>query len=80
MQQRRRDEGNLVKNGTGKQLKRKSKKKRGSKSARKNGRAFQFGHTLNFLEIDRLQSTPNGVDIPSKDEIGRMLWISKMIF
>ncbi|MDH5403827.1 MAG: hypothetical protein OEY49_15120 [Candidatus Heimdallarchaeota archaeon] len=27
-----------------------------------------------------MQSTPIGVDIPSKDEISRMLWVSKMIF
>ncbi|MDH5403305.1 MAG: DDE-type integrase/transposase/recombinase [Candidatus Heimdallarchaeota archaeon] len=66
--------------GKGKYKKRKLKKKRGSKSARKSGRTFQFGHTLNFLEVNWLQSTPKGVDIPSKDEISRMLWVAKMIF
>ncbi len=69
------------KNGTGKGKYRKklNKKKRGSKSARKSGRAFQFGHTLNLLEIDWLQTSPKGVDIPSKEIIGRLLWVSKMV-
>lgn len=70
------------KNGTGKgkYRKKKNKQRRGPKSARKNGRAFQFGHTLNFLEIDWLGPAPKGVDIPLKEEISRMLWVSKMIF
>lgn len=70
------------KNGTGKgkYQKKKNLKKRGPKSARISGRAFQFGHTLQFLEIDWLQSTPKGVDIPTKEDIRRILWIAKMVF
>ncbi|MCY3413735.1 MAG: DDE-type integrase/transposase/recombinase [Candidatus Heimdallarchaeota archaeon] len=70
------------KNGTGKEKyrKKRNKKKRGAKSARKNGRAFQFGHKLKFMEIDWLESTPKGIDIPTKEEISKILWVSKMIF
>ena len=70
------------KNGTGKKkYKRKNNmKKRGPKTARKSGRAFQFGHTMDLLKIDWLQSTPFGVDSPSEDEISRMLWVTTMVF
>jgi len=71
------------KNGTGKKYQKipeKNQKKRGPKTARSNGRNFQFGHTTKFLEIDWLQSTPKEVDTPSKGIIQRMLWVTIMIF
>lgn len=72
------------KNGTGKKKykkkKEKDKNKRGPKTARGSGRAFQFGHTMDFLKIDWLQSTPKGVEVPTTDEVSRMLWITTMVF
>ncbi|MFV2015255.1 MAG: DDE-type integrase/transposase/recombinase, partial [Candidatus Heimdallarchaeota archaeon] len=72
------------KNGTGKKKYKKKKEnekeKCGPKTARGSGRAFQFGHTLNRLKIDWLQSTPFGVDVPSEVEISRMLWVITMVF
>ena len=72
------------KNGTGKKKFKKKKEneknKRGPKTARGSGRAFQFGHSLDRLKIDWLQSTPKGVDVPTKAEISRMLWVTTMVF
>lgn len=69
------------KNGTGKKTKKKRiKKKRGSKSARKSGRAFQFGHNLNFMQVNWLQPVSLKVDIPPKEVISRILWVTFMIF
>ncbi len=51
-----------VKNGGGKKRKKiKIKKKRGSKLATKSGRVFQFGHNLDFMQVDWLQpASPEG--------------------
>lgn len=72
------------KNGTGKKkikkIKEKDKKKRGPKTARGSGRAFQFGHTLEFLKIDWLEPTPKGVDTPTEEDISEMLWLTSMVF
>ena len=69
------------KNGTGKKSKKnRIKKKRGSKSARKSGRAFQFGHNLNFMEVDWLQPASAEVDTPTKAVINRILWVTFMVF
>ena len=63
-----------------KKIKEKDKKKRGPKTARGSGKAFQFGHTMDRLKIDWLQSTPNGVDVPDERDISRMLWTTLMVF
>ncbi|MCE7736997.1 MAG: DDE-type integrase/transposase/recombinase [Candidatus Heimdallarchaeota archaeon] len=70
------------KNGTGKgkYKKKVNKKKRGSKSAIKSGRAFQFGHNLNFMQVDWLQPASIKVDTPPKEVISRILWVTFMVF
>ena len=72
------------KNGTGKQkfkkIPKKEKKKRGPKTARGSGREFQFGNKLERLNIDWLHSTPDGVDVPTKQDISRMLKATRKIF
>ena len=60
--------------------KRKIKKKRGSKSATKSGRAFQFGHTANFMQVDWLQPVSPKVETPSKEVVSRVLWVAFMSF
>ena len=72
------------KNGTGKKkyekVKKKDKKKRGPKTARGSGRAFQFGHTMDFLKIEWLTTNPNDVKIPDEEAVSRMLNTTFMIF
>lgn len=70
------------KNGTGKGKYKKKviKKKRGSKSARMSGRAFQFGHNLDFMQVDWLQPASPKVDTPSNEVIRRILWVTFMVF
>jgi hypothetical protein len=70
------------KNGTGKGKYKKKviKKKRGSKSAIKSGRAFQFGHNLNFMQAAWLQPASAKVDTPTREAISRILWVTFMVF
>lgn len=69
------------KNGTGKKIKKKIKKlKRGPKTARISGRAFQFGHKLELMGIDWLQPPLIKNESPSKDIISQILWTTFMIF
>ena len=58
----------------------KIKKKRGSKSARKSGRAFQFGHNLELMQIEWLQSASLKVETPVKEIVSRILWVALMVF
>lgn len=67
--------------GTKKTKKTKTKlKKRGPKTATSSGRAFQFGHNMEFLDVDWLQPRIQTVDIPSKEGVNRILWVVFMIF
>jgi len=72
------------KNGTGKKKyqkkKEEEKKKRGPKTARQNGRAFQFNHGLNFMQVDWLQPASPNVESPSDEDVSRILWVAFMIF
>ncbi len=81
MFQKKRGRPKGVKNGEGKKKKKiKIKKKRGSKSAIKSGRVFQFGHNLDFMQVDWLQPASPRVETPSKEVVSRILWVTFMIF
>ncbi|MFQ5441053.1 MAG: DDE-type integrase/transposase/recombinase [Nitrosopumilaceae archaeon] len=72
------------KNGTGKgkykKKQEKDKKKRGPKSARENGRPFQFGHTPEYFDVQWLGSKPTDVETPTKQVVSRILWVTYSIF
>lgn len=79
--EKRRGRPKGVKNGEGKKKVRKlTKSKRGPKSLVKSGRPFQFGHTMNFLEINWLGNDLKTVTTPDRGTVMRLLNTTFMIY